>query len=193
MITRTMLLMVVTGATAIALPVLVGCSKQAPVPTAPTQNEHKGHTAEEHAAMEHHDADHQEHAADAHHDEHHDADHHGAALKPEDVKMPESFAAGVARLTELHQKINQLIEHNELADVHRAAEEMAIVARKMKELASKDIAEDSRTEAGRLCNEIAGYFNPIDEAADAGKKDETVTIHHQMAETISKLEALSSQ
>ena len=80
-----------------------------------------------------------------------------------------------------------------LADVHRVAEEMAILARKMKTLAANDIADDKRTEAGRLCNEIAGYFTPIDEAADAGKKDETITIHKQMAATIGKLKALTDR
>jgi len=183
MITRTTVFMMVTAATAIALPLLAGCSKQTPAPIAPAHDEHEGHTAEEHAAMEHHDADQHEQSDE----------HHGAALKPEDVKMPESFAAGVARLTELHQHIDHLIQHNELADVHRAAEEMAIVARKMKELAAHDIPEDARTEAGRLCNEIAGYFSPIDEAADAGKKEETTAIHHQMADTITKLEALNKR
>lgn len=187
MTSRTMFLMVVAGATAIAIPLLAGCSKQEPAPTAPaspSHDEHEGHTAEEHAAMEHEHGD---------HDDHHDDEHHGGALKPEDVKMPESFASGVARLSELHQHIDHLIQHNELADVHRAAEEMAIVARKMKELAQRDIAEDTRTEAGRLCNAIAGYFSPIDEAADAGKKDETMAIHHQMAGTIAELKALSEK
>ena len=184
MINRTTFLMAVTAAAAFALPLFVGCSKKAAEPTEPADEQHEGHTAEEHAAMEHHDAD---------HDEHHEPEHGSEALTEADVKMPESFAAGVARLSELHQKINDLIEHDELADVHRVAEEMAILARKMKELASRDIVEDNRTEAGRLCNEIAGYFSPIDEAADAGKKDETVAIHHQMAETIAKLEGLSKK
>lgn len=82
-----------------------------------------------------------------------------------------------------------MIEHNELADVHPVAEEMAIVARKMKELAASDIAEDRRTDAGRLCNDVAGYFTPIDEAADSDNKAETSAIHKQMAATISKLKA----
>ena len=99
----------------------------------------------------------------------------------------------MARLRELHQEINRLVEHNELANVHRTAEEMAILARKMKTLASRDIPEDMRAEAGRLFNEIAGYFSPIDEAADAGKKDETITIHKQMAATIGKLEDLTNR
>lgn len=184
MITRTRLLMVVAGAAALALPLYVGCSKQPAEPTEPAEEQHEGHTADEHAAMEHHDAD---------HDQHHEHEHGGEALTEADVKMPESFAAGVARLSELHQNINHLIEHNELADIHRVAEEMAIVARKMKELAAKDIVEDDRTEVGRLCNEIAGYFHPIDEAADSGKKDETMAIHMQMAETIGRLDALAKK
>ena len=106
---------------------------------------------------------------------------------------PACAAAGVARLKELHQKINHLIEHDELADVHHVAEEMAILARKMKALAANDIADEKRIEAGRLCNDVAGYFNPIDTAGDAGKKDETMAIHKQLAETISKLEGLSKK
>ena len=74
-----------------------------------------------------------------------------------------------------------------------AAEEMAILARKMKPLTLRDIAEDRRAEAGRLCNDIAAYFTPIDEGGEAGKKAETMGIHKQMAETIGKLEALSKK
>ena len=47
-----------------------------------------------------------------------------------------------------------------------------------------------RVEAGRLCNEIAGFFKPIDEAADAGKKAETEAIHKKMGEAIGKLKGL---
>ncbi len=180
MINRTSLLVAVAGTTAFSLPLLAGCSKQAPAPTATAHEEHEGHAADEHAAAGHADADHEH-------------EHGGKALTEQDVKTPESFAAGVARLKELHQEINHLIEHNELADVHRVAEEMAIVARKMKPLAARDIAQDRLTDAGRLCNEIAGYFSPIDEAADAGKKDETMAIHMQMAETIGKLDALAKK
>ncbi len=105
--------------------------------------------------------------------------------------MPDSFKAGVARLEELHKTIDHHIEHGELPKVHRVAEEMKLVANKMKELAQMDVAEDQRVEAGRLCNEIAGYFTPIDEAADAGKKGETEAIHKKMGAAIAKLKALA--
>ena len=168
----------------------VGCSKQPAQPQQAGQEQHAEHTDEDHAAMGHSA---EEHAAMEKHGEDREHEHGGEALTEQNVTLPTSFAAGVARLTELHEKIEHLIEHNELHDVHRVAEEMAIVARKMKELAANDIPEDMRTDAGRLCNQIAGYFNPIDEAADAGKKDETMVIHMQMADTIGKLEALTKK
>jgi hypothetical protein len=178
MIHRTSLLTVVAGAAAFALLPFVGCSNQPADIKKADEKQHDEHAKDEHAKGEHHD-------------EHHDEGHGDKALTEQDVKLPDSFAKGVARLTELHKKIDHLIEHNELADVHRVAEEMALVARKMKELAAKDLAEDKRTDAGRLCNEVAGFYKPIDEAADAGKKDETIAIHKQMATAIGKLEALT--
>lgn len=174
MMSRTSIFLPVAAATAFALPLVFGCSKQQPAQqNAPTNGQHADHASDGHAAADHHD------------------EHGGEALTEESVKTPESFAAGVSRLKELHQEINGLIQQNKLDDVHHAAQEMGILARKMKTLASRDIAEAKRADAGRLCNDIAGYFSPIDEAADAGKKDETITIHKQMADTIAKLDALT--
>jgi len=180
---------------------LSGCSgKKGSSSAAPPKDgkDHKDHKdGKDHSAAGHKDghkeghADHKEaghgHAKDAHKDGH----HHDKALTEKDVKMPDSFKAGVARLEELHKHINHQIEHGELPKVHRTAEEMALVAKKMKELARKDIAEDHLVEAGQLLNEVAGYFKPIDEAADAGKKAETEAIHKKMGETIAKVKALA--
>ncbi len=176
---RPFFLTVVAAAAVFALLPLAGCSNQPADTKKADEKQHDDHAKDEHEKGDQHGSDHHEHG----HDE--------KALTEKDVKLPESFAAGVARLKELHDDIGHLIEHDELADVHRVAEEMAIVARKMKELAARDVLEDKRTDAGRLCNEVAGYFNPIDEAADAGKKDETTAVHKQMATAIEELEALT--
>jgi hypothetical protein len=143
-----------------------------------------GDKPDKQASGDHKDSDHK-------HGDHKDGQDHDKPLTEKDVKMPESFKAGVARLEELHKQIAHLIEHGELAKVHRVAEEMALVARKMKELAPGGVAEDKLTEAGRLCNEVAGYFPPIDAAGDAGNKAETETIHKKMGATIGKLKALA--
>lgn len=180
---RTNLWTFLAATAALALLPLTACSTR-PADTRQADGEQRAE--EPHGDKDHHGAD--DHQGDA--DHHGDGGHHDRPLTEQDVKLPTSFADGVARLKELHNQIDHLIEHGELGDVHHAAEEMAIVARKMKELAAQDVAAEQRTDAGRLCNEVAGYFRPIDEAADAGKKQETTALHQQMAETIGKLEAL---
>ena len=123
---------------------------------------------------------------------HKEGGHDEKALTEKDVKMPDSFKAGVSRLEELHQKIHHEIEEEGgLKHVHRIAEEMALVATGTKRLAGKDLPGDKQTEAGRLCNEVAGYYKSIDEAADAGKKAETQAIHKKMGTAIEKLKGLT--
>lgn len=151
-----------------------------------------GHKESGHKEAGHKDGDHKKEGhKDGHKEGHKDGGHHDKPLTAKDVKMPATFKAGVSRQEELHKQIHHHVEHGELAKVHRVAEEMALVANKMKELAQKEVAEDRRVEAGRLCNELAGYYKPIDEAADAGKKAETVALHKKMGETIHKLKELA--
>ncbi|GEM_PF-6943907 len=133
------------------------------------------------------DADHKDHKKDGHKDDH----DHDKPLTEKDVKMPDSFKAGVARLDELHKKIHHLIEDNQLGKVHRVAEEMALVANGTKRLAAKDLPEDKQTEAGRFCNEVASSYRTIDEAADAGKKAETEAIHKKMGAAVENLKKLT--
>jgi len=172
---------------------LSGCSERKETSSAagttgnpPAQAQKEAH--KDHETGEHHEGEHKEGAHK--HGGHTEAGHDDKPLTEKDVKMPASFKNGVARLEELNETIEHQIEHGELAKVHRVAEEMALVAKKMKELARHDLPEDRQTDAGRLCNEVAGYFVPIDEAADAGKKPETQAIHKKMAEAIGKLKAL---
>ena len=122
---------------------------------------------------------------------HKEGGHDEKPLTEKDVKMPASFQAGVTRLEELHKKIGEKIAEGQLKHVHRLSEEMSLVAKKMKELAQKDLPADKRVEAGRLCNEVAGIYQPIDAAADAGKKAETVALHKKMGDAVAKLKGLA--
>lgn len=119
-----------------------------------------------------------------------DKDDHDKPLTEKDVKMPDSFKAGVGRLEELHKKIHHLIEDDKLSKVHRVAEEMALVANRTKKLGAKDLPEDKQADAGKFCNEVAASYKTIDEAADAGKKAETVAIHKKMGTAIENLKKL---
>ncbi len=163
---------------------LSGCSGTATSPPSKAADKKDGDKHDDHKDKDknHKDKDHKDHK---------DKDHHDKPLTEKDVQMPKNFKEGVGRLEELHKTIHHHVEHGELAKVHRTAEEMKLVANKMKELAQTDVAEDKRAEAGRLCNEVAGYYKPIDEAADAGKKAETEAIHKKMGAAIDKLKALA--
>ena len=198
------------GILAVAAWLSSGCSREAPPqgkpagqPSSPAEDgdgDHDDHATGEaaHADDEHPDEEAAEHAGDGHDEDeghheapHEDGEHHGQALSEDDVAMPSSFTDGVARLEELHANIEQLIEGEQLADVHRVAEEMALVAKHMKSLARTDVAEDEQTEAGRLCNQVAGFFGPIDEAADGGDEKGTREIHKQMQEAVVKLRTIA--
>lgn len=186
-----------SGLTILALSLwCVGCSDKAPpAPRNQPPSEHDEHDGG-HAPGDEHSGDH--HADAAHHDSaHHDGEHSGGehehggqALTEKDVELPTSVDAGVDRLEELHAQIGQQIERKQLDRVHRTAEEMALVAKRLKKLAPNVIDDDKLTEFGRLCNDVAGYYEPIDEAADAGKAAETAEIHGQMGQAIQQMKKL---
>lgn len=167
---------------------LSGCSNTATTASKVDKTKETGHKDGDHKDGDHKDGGHKE--GDHKEGGHKEGEDHDKPLTEKDVKMPTSFKAGVTRLEELNKTIDHHIEHGELAKVHRVAEEMALVAKKMKEFARTEVAEDKQTEVGRLCNEVAGYYKPIDEAADAGKKAETEAIHKKMGEAIEKLKGL---
>lgn len=115
---------------------------------------------------------------------------HEAALTEKDVKMPETFKAGVARQEELYQELGKLVEKDDMDKAHRQAEEMALVAQRMKKLAQDSVAEDKLASAGRLCNELSDAFRKLDDAIHAKKKQEVKDLYQKMGKTIAQLKEL---
>lgn len=168
----------------------VGCADKLPQGPAAPAKQGDGHPEGGHApdhAVEHdgHDA----HAESSHSGETHA--HVSEALTEKDVDLPANAALGVSRLETLHVEIANQIEQKHLERVHHIAEEMAIVAKNIKKLAANEVAEKKLTEVGRLCNEIAGYYEPLDEAANAGRTAETAEIHEKMGKAIERLSQLT--
>ena len=151
---------------------LSGCSGDAEAPPAPEAGRHGAEPG-------------------GHGGGHEGDEHHARPLNEEDVELPSSFAAGVSRLRELHAAVGRRIEAGELEGIHRVAEEMALVARKTKELARQDVPEERQAEAGRLCNEIAGSFQPLDDAAHAGDQAEVAAIHRRVGDAVGRLGTLA--
>lgn len=168
----------------------VGCADKHPQGPAAPAEQGDGHPEGGHApnhAVEHdgHDA----HAESSHSGETHA--HASEALTEKDVDLPANVSLGALRLETLYDEIANQLEQKHLERVHRIAEEMAIVAKSIKILAANEVADDKLTEVGRLCNEIAGYYEPLDEAADAGRTAETAEIHEKMGKAIERLSQLT--
>ncbi len=99
---------------------------------------------------------------------------------------PTTYAAAMEQMEKHSGNIASLIAAGKLADVHHEAEEIKRIAEGLPELA-KSMAPDMLKVVNLKSKEIAGMFGEIDEAADAGKKDETVKLHEKLKGLIADL------
>lgn len=112
-------------------------------------------------------------------------DAHGA--KGEAVAVPAHYKDAVEKCEQLSLKIGELIAAGKLSDVHAPAEGIKKIAEKMPEMAQKDLPADMLKDVNVNSKELAGMFHQIDDAADSGKKEETVKLHEKMKGLIAEL------
>ncbi|MCZ6691842.1 MAG: hypothetical protein O7H41_19830 [Planctomycetota bacterium] len=117
--------------------------------------------------------------------DHQDGDgHHGSG---ETVDVPDHYAAAVEKCEELSKKIDDLIAKGDLDDVHAVAANIQKIAEKLSALAKEDLPQEKLRDVNIKSKELAGMFTEIDEAADAGKKQETIQVHDKMRGLIAEL------
>lgn len=97
--------------------------------------------------------------------------------------IPSNYKDAVAKIEEHLKSIDDLIKGNDLDKVHAVAEKISRVCGKLSKLAPKD----SQGEVEKVCKEIIALFKEIDEAADAGKKSETVKVTEKYRAKIAEL------
>ena len=117
------------------------------------------------------------------HGDGHDHHHGGGGT----VEVPKHYGEAVERCEELSKKIDGLIGKGELEDVHAVAADIKKIAEKLPELAQVDLPAGALREVNIKAKKLAGMFSEIDEAADAGKKDETIRVHSEMQALIAEL------
>ena len=110
--------------------------------------------------------------------------HHGGG---ETVDVPEHYAAALEKCEELSKRIDDLISKGHLDDVHSVAAGIQKIAEKLPALAKKDLPQERLRDVNIKSKELAGMFTEIDEAADAGKKQETIQVHDKMRGLIAEL------
>ena len=103
------------------------------------------------------------------------------------VDVPDHYGAAVAACEKLSGQITLLIDNGKLDDVHAAAADIKKIAEKLADLAKSDLPPGALKDVNVNARKLAGMFSVIDEAADAGKKDETVRLHNEMKALIAAL------
>lgn len=103
------------------------------------------------------------------------------------VEVPDHYADAVAKCEELSEKIADLIDDGKLDQVHAVAADIKKIAEKLADLAKSDLPPGELRDVNVNARKLAGMFSAIDEAADAGKKDDTVRLHNEMKALIAAL------
>ncbi len=84
-------------------------------------------------------------------------------------------------------QIGSLITACKLSEVHAAAADIKKIAEKLPELAQKAMPPGMLKDVNIKAKDLAGTFSEIDEAADAGKKEEAIKVHERMKGLIADL------
>ncbi len=136
--------------------------------------------ADDHGTHNGEHADAREHA-----DDHAHGDHDAMQMRVDELA---SYGSAMQHIEQLRTEVANLIETNQLLDVHPAAEEISLVARRLPELASKsDIPRENWKAINTQSRELANLFGEIDAAADAKKKTETEVAFDRMGMLIDEL------
>lgn len=82
------------------------------------------------------------------------------------------YSGALAKIEEHLKAIDALVAANDLEKVHKSAEKISQVAETLPALAPKD----DKAEIEKIAKAIVALFKEIDDAADGGKKAETVAV-----------------
>ncbi|HMN39765.1 MAG TPA: heavy metal-binding domain-containing protein [Phycisphaerales bacterium] len=105
---------------------------------------------------------------------------HGAGQKHE---APDTYASAVAEIDERLENIDKLIKTKKLDDVHPEAQVIVDVANTLAALALKPgsgVAKENVKDINKTAKELAGKFDAIDKAGDAGDAAGTVKVYNEM-------------
>ena len=105
---------------------------------------------------------------------------HGAGEKHE---TPDTYAAAIAEIDERLENIDKLIKTKKLDDVHAEAQVIVDVANTLAQLALKagsGVPKEAVKEINLTAKALAGKFDAIDKAGDAGDAAGTTAVYNEM-------------
>lgn len=122
------------------------------------------------------------------------AEHEHEHEKGGSAKIPDTYSKAVNAIEHHGEAIAKLIATGKLADLHHEGESLKKIAEQLPRLASKEdsgIAKSDIREINLTSKELAAKYGPLDEAGDAGKKEESQKVYNEMVPLIEKLKKFS--
>ena len=177
---------------------LLGCGGSSTPPkstTPPGGTQAKPDTHDDHAAAKHDESgqkegEHKEtgHKEGGHAEGHKEGHGHSEADMKAAVAKLANYAEAMHEIDEHREEIEHLIEGGKLGDVHPPAQHIAMIAKRLPELAQKSgVPQEHWKEINTQSRDLANLFDEIDEAGDAGKKPETEAAFAKMVKLIDSL------
>ena len=106
------------------------------------------------------------------------------------MKMPENYADAVAGIEHHTETIQKAIKDGKLDTLHKHGEEVKMLAQMLPKLASKPdskVAEGDVKEINLTSKKLAATYEPLDEAGDAGKKEESQKVYGEIVTLVAAL------
>lgn len=113
-----------------------------------------------------------------------------AKVEKEEIKVPPTFSEAIAAVVERRDNIAKQIESGKLDGLHKEGEVIKKIAESLVKLASnKDsgVAKADIREINLTAKALAAQYEPLDEAGDSGKKEESQKVFDKMVKLIETL------
>ena len=123
-------------------------------------------------------------------------EHHGGEKeephggKKEEVKIPDTYAEAVSAIEQRRDALAKLLESGKLAGLHKEGEVIKKIAQSLAKLAAKEdsgVAKADLKDVNLTAKALAAQYEPLDEAGDAGKKEESKKVYDEMVKLIDTL------
>jgi hypothetical protein len=115
---------------------------------------------------------------------------HSAQAEEPASKMPEKYSEAIAALEHHTEAIDKAIKDGKLDTLHKHGEEIKMLAQMLPKLAMKEgsgVAETDVKDVNLTSKKLAATYDPLDEAGDAGKKEESKKVYDEIVTLVATL------
>jgi hypothetical protein len=115
---------------------------------------------------------------------------HKAQAEEHSMKMPEKYSEAIAALEHHTEAVDKAIKDGKLDTLHKHGEEIKMLAQMLPKLSMKEgsgVAETDVKDINLTSKKLAATYEPLDEAGDAGKKEESKKVYDEIVTLVATL------